>query len=347
MNLRLDPWAAEYNTAFFAETNEADASTPDGTTIDAGIEQPADAWQAARPQQLALPPGWQDLFFLDGSRRVEARVLLEQDRQQLAFGVLGTYGVGAVSCCASFSRRAEFVEALEIARICALSDGYTRVADDDALELAANAPVQIGNLKYRIVATDQKDADAVVKKLQDEMRHAEQNLAAKLAGEHPNALIICDGPRPINSKHDSVLGYVKTIHNIRINAQQLAVVQRLEQGERSPLYVVKTARPEQQYFEWFVRLRDPRPWLYSLAGIVRLQAYAGPDPDGRLKDVINLANWLTLTLPKLASRQHQDPRAPQQLLPIRALEAELHRRMGNHAVVRRRITRYLSGRDSS
>ncbi len=145
----------------------------------------------------------------------------------------------------------------------------------------------------------------------------------------------------------NILGYVKTIQKVKINTAQLAVVQRLEQGERSPLYVINPGSAQQQYFEWFMRLRDPRPWLYSLAGIVRLQAYAGPDPDARLEDAINLANWLTLTLPKLASRQHQDPRAPQQLLPIRALEAELHRRMGNHAVVRRRITRYLSGRDSS
>ena len=56
----------------------------------------------------------------------------------------------------------------------------------------------------------------------------------------------------------------------------------LEQGERSPLYLVRTRDAENSYFEWFLRLRDPRPWLYSLAGMVRLQAYAGPNWSERL-----------------------------------------------------------------
>ncbi|MEM6431642.1 MAG: hypothetical protein AAF708_20555 [Deinococcota bacterium] len=345
MNLRLDPWAAEYNTALSAETSVLPEAA-DNASLNTDIEMDGNSWQAQRPQ-TAVQAAWQDLFFLDGSRRIEARVLLEQDRQQLAFGALGTYGVGAVSCCASFSRRAEFLDDMEIERICVLSSGYNHVADEQVLPLTAQSPVQLGNLSYRIVPTNKSDADAVVAKLQDAMLEAERNLAARLAEQHPNALVIGDGPRSFNVRAENILGYVKTIQKVKISVEQLAVVQRLEQGERSPLYVVNPRTAEQQYFEWFMRLRDPRPWLYSLAGIVRLQAYAGSDPESRLEDVINLANWLTLTLPKLASRQHQDPRAPQQLLPIRALEAELHRRMGNHAIVRRRITRYLSGRDSS
>ena len=43
--------------------------------------------------------------------------------------------------------------------------------------------------------------------------------------------------------------------------------------------------------------------------MVRLQAYAGPDPAARLGEVQHLADWLCHALPRFASRQHQDPRA--------------------------------------
>lgn len=337
MNLRLDPWAAEYNTAYYADIADRD----DGkVNIDASLEVAADDWHALRP--IALDTVWTDMFFLDGSRRVEARVLLEQDRRQLAFGAMGTYAVGAVSCCARFSRPASFFEDMRVKRICALSSGYDRVNEPKPLELTALAPFQLGNLHYDIVPTEEIDADAVVRKLQQEMLEAEKALAGNLADTYPDALIVVDGRRSLLSRERNLVGYVKTIHDIKINRQQLDMVQKLEQGERSPIYLVNPGRSEQQYFEWFLRLRDPRPWLYSLAGMVRLQAYAGTNPEQYLADTIMLANWLSATLPKLASRQHQDPRAPQQLLPVRALEAELRRRMGHPAVLRRRITRFLS-----
>lgn len=337
MNLRLDPWAAEYNTAYYAEVANHEE---DQVSLNTALEHPADDWQ---PVRAASPETtWSDIFFLDGSRRIEARVLLEQDRRQLAFGAMGTYAVGAVSCCAHFSRRATFIEDIRVKRICALSSGYDRVNDPGALEVTALAPFQLGHLRYDIIPTEETDADAVVRKLQQEMLTAEKELGVRLAESHDNALIIVDGRRSLVNYNRNLVGYVKTIHDIKINRAQLDVVQKLEQGERSPIYLVNPGRSEQQYFEWFLRLRDPRPWLYSLAGMVRLQAYAGSEPEQYLENTITLANWLSATLPKLASRQHQDPRAPQQLLPVRALEAELRRRMGHPAVLRRRITRFLS-----
>jgi hypothetical protein len=171
MNLRLDPWAAEYNTAYYAEVaNRED----DQVSLNTTLEHAADDWQPVR----VAPPAtaWTDLFFLDGSRRVEARVLLEQDRRQLAFGAMGTYAVGAVSCCAHFSRPAHFMEAIEPKHICALSSGYDRISAPGALELTALAPFQLGNLRYDIIPTEETDADAVVRKLQQEMLTAEKAL---------------------------------------------------------------------------------------------------------------------------------------------------------------------------
>ncbi|MGL4610238.1 MAG: hypothetical protein ACRCYY_11270 [Trueperaceae bacterium] len=328
MKLRLDPWAAEYNTAYFAE--DAPLTIPE--RIDISVE--TEVWQAIRPTGANTP--WDKLLFIDGGRRIEARVLLELHREQVAFGALGTFAVGAVDCCSRHSRQAEILETV-IERICALGGGHTM----SAFEIETK-PSSLGLLKYKISETKERDAEAVVRHLQEVMLRAEQLLASRLVQQHPNALIICDGPRPLIRDEQNIIGYVKTIHDPRLSREQLALVRGLEEGERSPVYLVHAKDAAHDYFEWFLRLRDPRPWLYSLAGMVRLQAYAGERPEENLQEVINLANWTCLSLTKFASRQHQDPRAPQQLLPTRALESELRRRMGDAGIIRRRITEYLS-----
>lgn len=327
MRLRLDPWAAEYNTALYAEPGASERSD-----LDLSVECPIGAWAPVAPQGAARVA---EVVFLDGGRRVEARVLLEDDRAQVAFGALGSLGVGAVRCCDG--ERAAFLDLWRIDRVCALSGG--RRLEDFALE---PPPGGSGRLEYRVLSTPERDADAVVRRLQRAMLDTEAELTARLRDTFPDALIVCDGPRPFLLGEGDVLGYIKTIHDVKVPERELALVRTLEQGQRSPLYLLGSDDPGRQLFEWFLRLRDPRPWLYSLAGIVRLQAYAGPDPTASLARARALADWSCLALPAFASRQHQDPRAPQQLLPIRALEAELRRRMGHPQVVRRRVTRFLS-----
>lgn len=330
MQLRLDPWAVEYNTAYHAE------GAGDGRTdVDTSVEGP---WGRLKPQRAETR--WDDLYFLDGSRRIEARVLLEQDAAQVAFGALGSYGVGVVSCCAHKSRHATFLtgdETLFVRRVCALSSGHM-----GANFVLAETSSRLGALNYEVVGTPERDPEAVIRRLQQEMLDAEKKLASRLVSQNPAALIICDGPRPFLGSDENVIGYLKTIHDPKISETELSVVRSLEQGERSPLYLVKTRDADTSYFEWFLRLRDPRPWLYSLAGMVRLQAYAGPQWEGRLEATKNLADWSCLNLPEFASRQHQDPRAPQQLLPIRALEGELSRRMGSAQIIRRRVMQHLA-----
>ncbi len=336
VKLRLDPWATEYDTAFHVE----DSLEFSRASIDAGIEMLD--WQGIKPKSEVL--SFNEILFIDGSRRTEARVLLEDDLKQLAFGAIGTFGVGVVSCCPKLSRVAKFVE-LEplgfssIRRLCSLSSGYSLPGFD----LVSKFKHHLGSLSYMVEATDKKEADAVVRQLQFKMLEAERQLASRLSSEFPDALIIADGPRPkIGGQAENVVGYVKTMHAFPLGEEHLVSVRELEEGQRSPLYLVSNNDKSQQLFEFFLRLRDPRPWLYSFAGMVRLQLPAGSKPEERLPEAIALADALTFLLPKFATKQHQDPRAPQQLLPIRALETELKRRMGNSQMVRRRLTEYFS-----
>ncbi len=330
MKLCLDPWEAEYNTAHVAE--EAVSEHPN---IETDVEYKN--WQAVTPTSNFDKIPYNQLLFVDGSRRIEARVLLEDKNRQVAFGALGSYGVGVVSCCPQGLSKANFLK-WQIKRICTLSGGHS--IDDFELKQTLNKC--LGELHYEVISSEERDVDAVLRKLQFEMLNAERLLTSSLVDDYPNALIINDGPRPRLGFEPNVIGYLKTSHSIPIGPKKIMLIRELEQGQRSPLYLVKGQDPTQDYFEWFLRLRDPNPWLYSLAGMVRLQAAAGKEPQKRLDSVCQLANWLAIKLGNFSSKQHQDPRAPQQLLPIRALETELRRHMGSLQIIRRRITTYLS-----
>lgn len=339
MKLRLDPWATEYNTAYHAE----DVLEDERKNVDATPEYRE--WQAITPRPEQAAP-FAKLLFTDGTRRLEARVLLEDERKQVAFGALGSFGVGVVDCCSKGSRKASFLDLSglsfqSVTRLCAISSGHNL----PTFSLVSRLRQRLGQLEYTVESTEERDADAVVRRIQFAMLRAEGKLAARLLSAHPGALIVTDGPLPRAGYVKNIVGYVKTIHEVPITEAQLAVVRGLEANQRSPLYLVSGNDKSQQYFEWFLRLRDPRPWLYSLAGIVRLQAFASTRPEARLDEVRALADWLAVILPRFASKQHQDPRAPQQLLPTRALEQDLRRRMGSPQIVRRRIMEYLSHPD--
>ncbi len=336
MKLRLDPWATEYDTAFYVEETEESSRA----SIKPEIE--LETWQAINPKEEALE--FDSVIFIDGSRRTEARVLLEDDLKQVAFGAVGTYGIGAVSCCPSQSREARFIDldveaaVKPINRICTLSGGY----DAPSFDIVSELSQKLGNLHYTVDSTPEKDADAVLRRLQFKMLESERLLASKLTSVFPNALVISDGPRPKMGLNPNVVGYLKTMHVLSLGEDELKIVRNLEEGQRSPLYLVENNDKSQQLFEFFLRLRDPRPWLYSFAGMVRIQISAGSKPESRIDDAIKLANWLAVLLPRFATKQHQDPRAPQQLLPIRALESELRRKMGHPQIVRRRLTEFFS-----
>lgn len=324
--LRLDPWGVEMGAAYLEEPSAEGRSE---VVLDVEYRR----WLPLRP---ALPARSYEVFLLDGSRRLEARVLLEQGTGEPAFGALGSYGVGAVACYPQQGRPAEFI-ALEVERLCVIGSGQS-LPD---FTVPASRAGQLGVLSYQGVSIASPEPEAVVRQLQFAMLEAESLLAARLS-QQPEAILVCDGPRPWIGASDSVVGYLKTIHELRIDDSELAVVRALAAGERSPLYLLKGAASEHDTFQCFVRLRDPHPWLYSLAGIVRLQFYAGRLPEQTLPRAARLADYLTALLPHFASRAYQDPRAPQQLLPVRALEKELARRMGDMQLIRRRITDHLA-----
>lgn len=323
--LRLDPWTADYDGAYAAD---AAAAAEADVSVDLAAEVPADDWQPVSAAQAAA--SFDTLIFIDGTRRMEARVHLEQAGSLHAHGGLGATAVGAV--LVRPDEPAEFSADLSIGRWCFIGSGQL------------HAPVVLraeGNwsadLEFTPAQVAGSDPEAIMQALQNRMRLEEAYLAGRLAQAEPDALIICDGPLPLHEHGERLVGYIKTTTIQRLSGSQLQVARELRAGERTPIYRVGSG--ERAHFEWVLRLRDPAPWYYSLAGTVRLQVAAGPAERSPGSFARQVADWSCSELPRFSSQAHQDPRAPQQLLPVRALEAELKRRLGSNLLVRRRIVR--------
>jgi hypothetical protein len=76
---------------------------------------------------------------------------------------------------------------------------------------------------------------------------------------------------------------------------------------------------------------------HPLAGIVRIEVGAAVG----LEKARHLASLSAQLLPRFASSSVRDPRAPQNLLPVGALEQEMRRRLGDPILLRRAMERML------
>jgi hypothetical protein len=90
-------------------------------------------------------------------------------------------------------------------------------------------------------------------------------------------------------------------------------------------------------YSCFLRLAMPREVDHPLAGIVRVEVGAAVGIDKARR----MASLSANLLPRFASASVRDPRAPQNLLPVGALEQEMRRRLGDPLLLRRAMERML------
>lgn len=308
LDLRLDPWQPEYGSEVPA------AQAPEEVAVDLGVERAAEAWQALAAPDADLPAR---LAFVDGVRRVEARVLARRGGK-LCHGIFGSFGVGSVVVQDGRAVEGE----REIDRVLALGAGQ---------RLSGPIPVAPA-IVYRTVTTSDSQPDAALARLQDEMRLAEERLARRLA-DAPGTLVVADGPLTFGEPvRGAAVGFVKRLFELYLPASHLGLLATLPPGRRTPLFAMRTARRFGRY-SWFLRLATPRRGEADLAGLARLEVADGVG----LEAARRLADATAAWLPRFVPERARDPRAPQNLLPIGALETALRHRLGDPLVVRRAI----------
>ena len=186
-------------------------------------------------------------------------------------------------------------------------------------------PVAGPQLAYRSESVADTDPAALIRHFHDAMRRAEAKLAEDLA--QGGYFVVADGP--INDLSPvSKVGYVKSHRAPYLTKEKMPVIAQLGAGERTPLFTIGQYRR----YSWYLRLADMAHG-HSWSGVVRCEASASLPKD----EVIRIADRTAALLPLVGSEMHTDPRAPQNLVPIAALERELRRRLGDRTFVHRKL----------
>jgi uncharacterized protein len=306
----LDPWSVEYGSAMGFDDEETDEET--SFEVDPFVE--TEDWSDGRvPAPIPLPAS---VAFVDGVQRVEywARV---DDGDVLAEAAFASVAVGAVvSRAGQASMTCEYTQ-----RVFAVGG-----------PVAAQPIVVYGGgreLVYEVSRSDEGGQRAVYQAIAVRRRDLEHACVQRMLQTHP--LVIADGrlDRP-EVAENQLAGIAKTLHQLYLKGEQRALISRLQAGRRTPVFRIADSWGAR--YSWFLRLPYTRSIHHSYAGIVRLEV-----PVAGARAPTDVADMLTHNLPRFASRPEHDPRAPQNLLPVGALEKRLRHDLGEVAYIRRMI----------
>lgn len=313
VQLRADPWRPDHSAGAEVGFDE-DLSK---AVTDTGVE--TDDWSAGI-RVVPCPP--EPFVFVDGVMRTELRVLASE-KDTRAWGMLGSYAAGAVRC----DRRATFIAEEEPVGRALLMGGRIEAGD---LEIDA------GNTRlcysYHPVAND--TPQGLRTGLQRLMLGAEGSLAARLSDD---AIVLADGPLHLDIPPNArVVGVVKRMVKAYLEGDAAALLPRLRPGERTPLFALGNNVLDRYAF--YIRLLEQDPTWHELAGLVRCEVRMGIG----LEQARALADLIACHLPSYAGRPGVDPRAPQNLTPVGALEARLKHRLGSARLLTRLLQAHLA-----
>lgn len=309
VSFSVDPWDPGYGIAYGDEMNgEALAESSAELVLD--LELPAGQWRPVTPDPAVAVPD--TVLFLDGVRRIDARVWVHGPDPQPAPGIAASYAAGLV--CLNGSAR--------IADALVQRGLFTAAADATGIDTRYAA--------YPAWKAAGPGMDKLSLALQQRLTAAEEQLAMLFRKQNRDSgdLLFVDGPLRGRTHLDRTVGYIKTHHTTYLPPPQAAVVSALQPGQRTPAFTMGTSWRRNS---WYLRLpgSSPAPW----SGVVRLECSA----DLPVPQVIQLADSSARLLPALASSPHKDPRAPQNLVPIGGLERELRRRLGDQQLLYRSL----------
>ena len=305
----VDPWDPGYGMAF-GEELDGGALEESTAELNLDLEIPATEWHPINPDPSPRLPG--TVLFLDGVRRIDARIWVHGSNPQPSPGIAASFAAGLV-CLDGAARVAEvaverglFTSASEAADIITRSARYpARLAEGPGLDQLSLA-------------------------LQQRLTNAEVQLALTFRAQHPTGddLLVVDGPLRGRTHLDRTVGYIKSHHASYLPGEQAAVIAALTPGQRTPAFTMGTSWRRNS---WYLQLPGTPgvPW----SGVVRLEC----SPELPPVDVTQLADLTARLLPPLASSPHKDPRAPQNLVPIGGLERELRHRLGDQQVLYRAL----------
>jgi hypothetical protein len=297
----VESWSPEYG----APLDPDEALAPAEGSVDDTVE--TDRWA---PRD-GCDDGVEQVAFVDGVRRVDARLTVDDPDTGPVPGICGTFAVGAVRWDRP-ARRSE-VTSVRVERVAVLAGGRSE----------RFPPVDLVPA-YGTTTTPDHDPAGLIRVLHSAMRAAEGHVASDLAAD---GFVLADGPLNELAPQPAV-GFVKSHRVLYLSPERNRTVGALAPGQRTPLFTISGYTR----YSWYVRLAHV-PGGHAFSGIARCEA-SNRLP---LDEVVVLADRTAALLPVLASEPYVDPRAPQNLVPIGALERALRHRMGDARLVERAL----------
>lgn len=247
-----------------------------------------------------------EVWFVDGVRRTDARVHEVDHDGPIIYGLAGSFGVGGVRCPPG--QRPTFGR-LDVHRRLIWTHGF-----------AGELP-EVAGWYWQVDSLTTTAADALLLHLQDSMRRAEADLAARLVAG--GGLVVRDGPLiRLHGVVADVAGLVKSHNQAHLPPElHRSVPSLIGPCERSSLFSLRDD-------VWACYFRLPTsgrvgPW----AGIVRIDLPA----TGGLAGAVTLADEVCAHVAEYPGVAHIDPRAPANLQPVGALERQLRHLLGDPA----------------
>jgi hypothetical protein len=333
MRFSVDAWDPAYGTSLDVEEFLGESTA----RVDVTVERHPDQWKAIDPDPgLPLPAA---LLFVDGVRRIEARVWIEDEAPdgapagEASIGLCASYAAGVVCCCGSQAHLVGFETRRGLFTVAPKADSIVTWAGEyTACRTAAN-PARPLSLTL---------SQALQRRLGDVEVQTAIAARSALAGHgvpEGGDLLVIDGPLRGRQHLPRALGYIKSHTKTYLPPDLNALVATLAPGQRTPVFLIGTTWDRHT---WYLRLpagagaaaapaAGPAgpPW----AGIVRIECSA--DLPGA--EVMGLAQLSQVCLGRFASDQYKDARAPQNLYPIAGLERELRRRLGDPRLLYRAL----------
>jgi hypothetical protein len=323
MRFSVDGWDPTYGMSLELEEQLGESTA----RVEPDVELPAGRWRAVDPDPgVVLPPA---LLFVDGVRRVEARVWIDEDgpagggpATDASAALCASYAAGVVCCCRQQAhvilveaRRGLFTVARQASDIVTWAGQYTafRTAPNPAVPMSVTLSQA---LQRRLGEVEVATAVAA-------------RAALSGHGVPPGSdLLIVDGPLRGRQHLPRALGYIKSHRASYLPPDLNALVGALRPGQRTPVFLMGTSWDRHS---WYLRLPGAAgaPW----AGVVRIECSADLKPG----EAIELAALSQSCLGRFASAAYKDSRAPQNLYPIAGLERELRRRLGDPRVLYRAL----------
>ena len=309
MRISVEAWAPEYGAG-------VDVGSPGDVTIeDVRTDCELTDWRPIAP--AAGTKSERPLAFVDGTRRVDARVFVSNGAAAPTPGVAGSVGVGAVLCTNGSEPKKAEIKELRVTRHLAIGDGQSQA-------LTAGP-----GLEYSSLPVAWTDFERLVGAIHSEMQHAEARLSRELAGE--GYLVVNDGPLAIfDPGPQRIIGYIKAHAKRYLPPECESVLGRLGCGERTPIFAFGEKRPR---YSWYVRLCAPDDSMHAWYGIARCEVPSALPTE----EAIALADLSAAILPPYASVPLWDKRAPQNLVPIAGLEKKMRHLLGDRELVYRMI----------